>query len=441
MTADDFEDDALPVGFLLGHFRIDEVLGDGGFGVTYRAWNLELLEPVAIKEYYPIEFARRRANIHSISARSTKDANTFEWGLERFLEEARTLAALQHRKLRSPNIVGVRDHFEYLGTAYMVQDFVEGKPLSEYLDAQQRIPEAQLTAWLDGVLNGLSIVHELGMIHRDLTPSNIIIESDNTPVLIDFGSARSLMSSRSQLHDRVYKQAYAPIEQSSTDASRQGPWTDIYSLAVVLYRAVTGALPPEAPDRIEHDACVPAAEAAKGEYAASFLAAIDHGLNVLAGGRPQSVAAWRAEMFDAASDVPAVPDVIENVPPTQETGALQPEPAVAAPQSSPAPKPNRRLGTFLLVVLVVLVMGVGAGVGITKFGGGDAVVSLEPGMYLTVDVRAGQHPSADIVKHVAGVVAVPGNRPMTMSELRGSCFSRDMPRDTHLAWADFSIGC
>lgn len=439
MTDDEFEDDALPVGFMLGHFRIDEVLGDGGFGVTYRAWNLELQEPVAIKEYYPIEFARRRANIHSISARSSKDSNTFDWGLERFLEEARTLAALQTRKPRSPNIVGVRDHFEYLGTAYMVQEFVEGKPLSDYLEAHHQIPEAQLVGWLDGILEGLAIIHERDMIHRDLTPSNILIEPDNTPVLIDFGSARSLISSRSQLHDRVYKQAYAPIEQSSTDASRQGPWTDIYSLAVVLYRAVTGELPPEAPDRIEHDSCLPAAEVAKGAYAPSFLAAIDHGLNVLAGGRPQSVAEWRAEMFDDAS---TASDTAQD--PVPETVLVAPEtqPAAAASQPMPTavPQPVKRRGIFILVALVILVLGLGAGVGVTQFGLGTAN-NLAPGIYLKADVRAGQRPRESILKHVAGVVLVPGERPMAMLELRGACFSRDMPRDTHLEWSDFSIGC
>jgi serine/threonine protein kinase len=489
----DRSDDILPVGYWLGNFRIDGVLGRGGFGVTYRAWADDLQEPVAIKEYYPSDIALRRPGEHTISARTPRDTDSFEWGRQRFIDEARTLAALRQANPRNYSIVRVRMLFEEHGTAYMVQDFIEGYPLSEYLEDHRTVPEELLKRWLGGILDGLAVVHGQDMIHRDLTPSNILIEDDDTPVLIDFGSARNLVESHTRLHDRVYKQSYAPIEQSSTDSARQGPWTDIYSLAVVLYESVTGGLPPEAPDRVEEDACTPAAQAARGTYTPAFLAAIDHGLAVFSRDRPKSIEEWRTELFSEAPVVPREPEHVEEpefapeqdpapgpwgapgdgTPEPAETDTAPPDPGpvpasdpepepVPEPEPEPAPEPapeqkpeaepepepkpapastTRRKRRVVVAALAVVALIVVGAVGYLSPDDALDIAPSEPGIYLTRDVRAGDMATADRLKVVGGQQAVPGTRPASMSEIDGTCFAQVVSAGTLVLWVHLSVDC
>lgn len=434
-------DDLLPVGYWLGNFRIDGILGRGGFGVTYRAWADDLQEPVAIKEYYPTDIALRRPGEHTISARTARDTDTFEWGRQRFIDEARTLAALRQANPRNYSIVRVRMLFEEHDTAYMVQEFIEGYPMSEYLEDHGVVPEDVLKRWLEVILDGLAVVHGQGMIHRDLTPSNILIDDDDTPVLIDFGSARNLVESKTQLHDRVYKQSYAPIEQSSTDTSRQGPWTDIYSLAVVLYESVTGSLPPEAPDRIEEDDCAPAADKARGDYAPAFLAAVDHGLAVFSRDRPQTVEDWRDELFSETPVewTPAAPRRAGPQSPPETEPAIPPadEPV---PQREAGSRPRGGRIAVWAVFALVVVAGLGA-LGYTQYPGPVEAPTGDPGLYLTRDVRAGEMAVPDILRVVGGDQAVPGARPASLDEINGTCFMRSTIAGTLVEWAHLSVDC
>jgi len=274
---------------MLQEYQLGRVLGAGGFGLTYLGWDTALDKPVAIKEYLPNDLAVREAN-HSVVAKSGGDEDNFRWGLARFLDEARTLAKFKH-----PNIVSVYRHIEAHGTAYIVMEFVEGETFGAYLKRVGKPTEAYLRAMLIALLDGLAEVHRVGFMHRDIKPGNIIITVDGAPVLVDFGAARQEVGGRSRSITSVVTPGYAPIEQYST-RGKQGPWTDIYALGAVAYRAITGNAPPDATERVRGDDMTPATEAARGNYSAAFLAAVDWALAVDEDKRPQDVDAWRGAL-------------------------------------------------------------------------------------------------------------------------------------------------
>ncbi|HKU47309.1 MAG TPA: serine/threonine-protein kinase, partial [Burkholderiales bacterium] len=278
---------ALPSGYALHEYRIESVLGAGGFGLTYLATDSNLSLKVALKEYLPGEIALRSPD-HSIVPTSEETAETFTWGKRRFLDESRTLASFRH-----PNIVRVMRFFEANGSAYMVMEFVEGAPLSEWIKTRRPLPEAALAALARPLLEGLEVVHKSGYTHRDIKPGNIYVREDSTPVLLDFGSARMQASELTA----VVSPGYAPFEQYHTQG-RQGPWSDLYALAGVLYWMVIGSMPQEAPARIRADAMAPAVQAGdKSRFRPEFLAAIDWGLTPFEDQRPQSVAEWRQALL------------------------------------------------------------------------------------------------------------------------------------------------
>src|SRR5688572_14267655 len=177
-------DNALPQGFVLNEYRLESVLGVGGFGVTYLATDCNLNLKVALKEYLPVDVAARGPD-HAITARTHADADSFNWGLRRFLDEARTLASFRH-----PNIVRVMRFFEGNHTGYMVMEFVEGEPLSQWIAKRRPLPQQDLLSITGALLDGLSVMHNASYLHRDIKPANIFIRADGSPVLIDFGSAR-----------------------------------------------------------------------------------------------------------------------------------------------------------------------------------------------------------------------------------------------------------
>jgi len=278
---------------MLQEYQLGRVLGAGGFGLTYLGWDTALDKPVAIKEYLPNDLAVRAAN-HSVVAKSGGDEDNFRWGLARFLDEARTLAKFKH-----PNIVSVYRHIEAHGTAYIVMEFVEGETFGAYLKRVGKPTETYLRAILIALLDGLAEVHRVGFMHRDIKPGNIILNTAGAPVLVDFGSARQEVGGRSRSITSVVTPGYAPIEQYST-RGKQGPWTDLYALGAVAYRAVTGAAPLDATERVRDDDMPPAVEAARGQYSAALLRAIDWALAVDEGQRPQEVAAWREALREDA---------------------------------------------------------------------------------------------------------------------------------------------
>lgn len=279
---------ALPAGTMLLDYRLDRVLGSGGFGITYRAHNVRLDTTVAIKEYFPISLAVRTKE-NSVISRPELGEASYTWGRDRFVHEATSLARLQH-----PNIVGVDYMFHTNGTAYMVLDYVDGPTLNGWLRSLNRTPTlAELERLLYPLLDALEIVHGKDLLHRDVAPKNIMIAPGLVPVLIDFGAARQLVAAQSRTFAAILTPGYAPFEQYAASSRGQGPWTDIYGLSATLYHAVTGAAPNEAPERMMQDRCVPARQAGHGLFPDRFLAAIDWGLSPLPKDRPPSIAAWR----------------------------------------------------------------------------------------------------------------------------------------------------
>src|SRR6185436_15175262 len=283
MTLDNVQ--ALPPGTMLGDYRLDAVIGHGGFGITYRAFDSQLAKVVAIKEYLPVEFAVREGM--QVVPRGARFEQDFTWGRDRFLDEARALARFRH-----PHIVPVLRFLSANGTAYTVMEFEDGRSVGELLrQPGRRLPTEDVRRLAEGLLLGLSAVHAQGFLHRDIKPSNIIIRRDGVPILIDFGAARQAMGNRTRTLTSVLTPQYAPIEQYAADG-KQGPWSDIYSAAAVLHHAIAGAPPPDAASRAGKDRYRPLVETQAGLFDATFLTAIDRGLAFAPEQRPQSIDEW-----------------------------------------------------------------------------------------------------------------------------------------------------
>ena len=204
-------------GYTIEGYRIERVLGAGGFGITYLATEVAIERPVAIKEYLPNGIAARSRNDVSVQPLTSADNENYQWGLERFRREAQTLVAFHH-----PNIVSVFRYFEANGTAYLVMAYEDGESLAAILDKRKTLPEAELRGWLMPLLSGLEHVHKAGFLHRDIKPGNIYIRRDGSPVLLDFGAARLAVGSRSQSLTSIVSAGYAPFEQYTT-RGHQGP--------------------------------------------------------------------------------------------------------------------------------------------------------------------------------------------------------------------------
>ena len=269
----------------------------GGFGITYIAWDSHLEKPVAIKEYLPGELATRAAD-GSVMPLSGERETDYRWGLERFLLEARTLARFEH-----PNIVRVLRYFEANRTAYMVMDYERGEPLKTVLQHNPQPPEQLLKELARPLLDGLAVVHAGGFLHRDIKPDNIVVRASGQPVLIDFGAARNAIGGTTRSLTAVLTPGYAPLEQYSGEG-KQGPWTDLYAFAGVLYRAVTNHAPPDAVSRLKADTVGAGLAAARGKYSEPFLRAVEWALAVDEKKRPQSVSAWQQALFPPPGSKP-----------------------------------------------------------------------------------------------------------------------------------------
>ena len=281
---------ALPVGTRIGRYRIEGVLGQGAFGITYRAHDLQLERAVAVKEYLPALLATRRDGV-TVLPRSTEVAEDFAWGRARFLDEARTLARLA----RAPAVIQVHDYLEANGTAYVVMQLVEGETLASLCRRQGRLSQAAVERLVHPLLDGLQQIHAAGVLHRDIKPENIIVAPDGAPTLIDFGASRVAIADRAQALTAVYTPRYAAPEQMTS--GQQGPYTDIYALAATLHVCVSGKEPLGATHRVmSGDAMPPARDIARGDYGHELLCAIDAGLLLQPDERPQTIAAWR-EVF------------------------------------------------------------------------------------------------------------------------------------------------
>lgn len=338
------DNDALPVGTRLGEFEIERVVGVGGFGIVYLAMDHALQRRVALKEYMPSALAARGSGTEQISIRSSSHAETFGIGLRSFVNEARLLA-----KFDNPALVKVHRFWEANGTAYMVMPYYQGVTLKDARPALGGAPsEAWLRTMLDSILGALDLIHREQIYHRDVSPPNIMLVGtpawDNPrelkPVLLDFGAARHVIGDRTQTLTAILNPSFAPIEQyAESTALRQGPWTDLYALAGVVYFCLTGRPPVQAAARTIHDelrslgAQQATLRAANGEsYSLDFLRAIDWCLCVKPNQRPDSVQSLREVLAgqrpvpdhvvanEAQSGAPDATMAATNFPPTQSAG-------------------------------------------------------------------------------------------------------------------------
>lgn len=292
---------ALEAGFELLWYRIERVLGQGAFGITYLAHDINLDRPVAIKEYLPSQLCMREASL-SVQPLSEEHRDDFQFGLQRFISEARVLTKFEH-----PNLIRVFNVFEANNTAYMVMNYEHGQSLQSFSKQKQQFSEKELVRIILPLMDALTAMHAQGFIHRDIKPGNIFIRSDGSPVLIDFGSARQTRHANPLTLTNFVSPGYAPIEQYASKSDKQGPWTDIYGFGATLYKVISGVAPVNAIDRSEtlthdgKDCYISLATAKAGEYRESFLNAIDSALAFRAQDRPQSIEEWRV-MFDFDED-------------------------------------------------------------------------------------------------------------------------------------------
>ncbi len=302
---------ALKPGFSIKEYLIESVLGQGTFGITYKARDVRKDEYVAIKEYFPREFSARETDGNVIPSGSSEDIEHFNWGLAKFVEEAKTLAKFDH-----PNIISVKRFFESNGTAYLVMDYCDGEPLDVILQREKTLDESKIREFLKPLLEGLELIHSIGVIHRDIKPGNIFIRLDGSPVLLDFGAARHELSqySHSRSVTSLATDGYAPIEQYSTRSSLLGPWSDIYAMAATLYRCVAGVKPQGSLDRQLQDELEPISRVAEGKCSSQFLKAIDLGLQLRKEQRPRTVAEWREQFFGVESIWPPVTHSVSEAP-------------------------------------------------------------------------------------------------------------------------------
>ena len=305
--------DVLAAGARLQRYEILSVLGQGSFGVTYRARDTQLDRDVALKEYLPTALAVRESQA-LVLPRSTKLADEFGLGRQRFVDEGRTLATLHH----APAIVRIFDFIEANGTAYIVMELVPGITLQDHLANGKTLSPAEIDKILWPLLDGLAQVHAAGFLHRDIKPGNIILNGNGYPTLIDFGAARAAMAGRTIAMTTIFTPGYAAAEQFTS--ARQGPWTDIYGLSATLYHAIAGEPPPSAFDRMLDDHYQPLGKQMPSGFTPGLLIGVDAGLAVRASDRPQSIADWRPILTQSVS------------PDSQETTVLgKPPEATATP--------------------------------------------------------------------------------------------------------------
>ena len=376
---------ALPSGTRFEEYRLDAVLGSGGFGITYRAYDGNLDKFVAIKEYLPVEFATR-TEASTVVPHSSADAQDYHWGLSRFLDEARILARFDH-----PNLNKVYRFFESNGTAYMVLEYIHGETLASRLSKEPYLEEAALDRLLEEVLSGLALMHEAGYVHRDIKPGNLMLrEEDGSAVLLDFGAARQAVGQRSKPITSILTPGYAPVEQYDGKVDRVGPWTDLYALGMVAYRGVSGLGDSELPDAVARmlaqsrgeAVLLPAVEAGKGKYNPKLLEAVDWAMEVDEHDRPQNVGAWRQALTGAGV----------------RKGASRPAPKSATRPAGTATtgRSGMRWTSMALAVVIVALLGVGGWWGWRLYQG-------QPGVVMDAAVTPAESPTDRQSQPQAGV--------------------------------------
>lgn len=339
---------------MLRQYRAEKVIGQGGFGITYLAYDTELQRNVAIKECYPRDFvARDGTTVVPTSSNNKKD---YDWAIDKFMDEATTLA-----KFRHPGIVQVLQILKgENNSAYMVLEFVEGQSLDQWLKSLPGVPsQTQLEAIVEPMLDALSAVHKASFTHRDIAPDNIYIRKNGEAVLLDFGAAKLTASQYSKTMNLVVKDGYSAPEQYYAEG-RQGSWTDIYAFAATLYRCLSGQKPVDAMARLdainnsEPDPLKPLEDMGIEGYTPEFLAAINSGLSPQVKSRPQDVETWRKQLFagrePSSRRQPVSPQANTDTP-EQET----------TPPSKTRNKPKSGSRLFAVSAALALVVALGGG--------------------------------------------------------------------------------
>ncbi len=290
---------ALPPGTRLGEFEVLSLLGVGGFGIVYLAFDHALEREVAVKEYMPAVLAGRTETMR-VSLHSSNDEESFQLGLKSFVNEAKLLARFDH-----PSLIKVLRFWEANGTAYMAMPVLRGRTIKAVRSEMGGPPDEP---WLRGVLlpllGAIEKLHSEGVYHRDIAPDNIQIEPDGRPVLLDFGAARRVLSDKTQTLTAILKPAYAPIEQYAEAGSvKQGPWTDIYALGATLHYVLMGRPPAPATARMVEDEHSPLSTDLLPGCSERFLHVIDWMLCPRPADRPQSVAELR-EVLEGRKPLP-----------------------------------------------------------------------------------------------------------------------------------------
>ena len=345
---------ALKPGTILdGKYLVGEMLGQGGFGITYIGFDLLLEQKVAIKEYYPMStgMVSRENSTTVVWSSAVMQKSGMEKGFDSFLKEARKMA-----KLRSiPSVVGVNSVFIQNETAYIVMDFIEGETLLKKLQREGPMDYGTCISLMTPIMQALAEVHKHGIIHRDISPDNIMVQSDGKLILLDLGAAKDLdiqgKDGNVQSSQMVAKHGFSPVEQYG-QAGKIGPWTDVYAMAATIYYCCTGVLPPSATDRMIEDTLTCRPRLTKEQF--DVLAFC---MNVLPQNRPQNMDALLQIVTHPAGKTPPVRDVPKTEPVRPETRNLQP----------PKPDPGRPLPKWLVpgiaaaVAVIALIISVGSG--------------------------------------------------------------------------------
>ena len=273
-------------------YIIEDVLGEGGFGITYSGYDEILSIRVAIKEYFPHALVTRNNEFTmSVSVSQTKYLDTFEEGKKKFLSEARTLAMFRAEE----GIVSVNDFFSENNTAYIVMEYLEGFTLKEYLNGGNVFSMKAILQIMAPLFDSLELVHQRNLIHRDISPDNIMVLTNGKTKLMDFGSAREISAAGEKSMSIVIKHGYAPVEQYRSHGV-QGPWTDVYALAATIYKCITGVTPVESIGRIMNDTLKPPSVLGVSIDPAQERALMK-GMTVMRNDRYQTLAQFRDALY------------------------------------------------------------------------------------------------------------------------------------------------
>lgn len=279
---------------LIGRYVIQEVLGQGGFGITYLGIDKLYGNKAAIKEYYPQEIAMRKAQYEDVvTVTSIEEKNNYDKGKKRFLDEAQVMARFN----KNEGIVKILDFFEANNTAYIVMEYLEGITLKQYLGKYGVIQFRNLIEMMLPLLEALIEIHSQGLIHRDISPDNIMVQHNGKVKLMDFGAARDYTESGNKSLSVILKPGYAPPEQYQTHGV-QGPWTDIYALCATIYKCLTGITPPDAIARVMDDK-FKGPDQLDGKLSPDIKKILWKGMNIFPEERYQDIGEFGEDVYDA----------------------------------------------------------------------------------------------------------------------------------------------